>query len=130
MNDEPKMDRKPTQGQNLPRLPLPAHSVLIWSKVLEEEVWLIPDRKALEDLRADGEIGRRPVFFYAEIARLKGKDAATLKAIANTKRVFGPEAMVVSRQMPPPLDMTKRKSYPEKDRKTSRIKPWKRRDPS
>lgn len=69
-------------------------SVLIWSKVLGCEVWLVPDKAALEELEAAGEVGKRPVFFFKEIERLRGKDEAALKAIAATKRVFGPKAIV------------------------------------
>jgi hypothetical protein len=67
---------------------------LIWSRVLECEVWLVPGREALEDLEAAGEVGDRPVFFFKEVERLRGKDEAELRAIAATKRVFGPKAIV------------------------------------
>jgi len=61
--------------------------------VLGEEVWLVPNADAVADIA--GEIGGRPVFFYDEVQRLRGKSPEELRAIAKIKRVFGPGARVV-----------------------------------
>lgn len=61
-------------------------AVLINSRLLAAEIWLVRDADALD--RLGGEIGGRPVFFFDEVEKLKGKSAQELRAIAITKRVF------------------------------------------
>jgi hypothetical protein len=68
-------------------------AVLIHSRILNCEVWLVPDAEALDAI-AD-EIGDRPAFLFSEVEHLRGKSGEELRAIAATKRVFGPGARVV-----------------------------------
>ena len=68
-------------------------AVLIHSSTLDAEVWLVRDVNALEDIA--GEIHGRAVFFFEEIDHLRGKSHKELRAIAMTKRIFGPMAKVV-----------------------------------
>ena len=68
-------------------------AVLIDSRVLGCEVWLVRDADALNDIAA--EVGNRPVFFFDEIEHLRGKSEEELRAIAKVKCAFGPGARVV-----------------------------------
>ena len=68
-------------------------SVLICSSVLMGELWLVRDSDALAGIAL--EAAGRPVFFFDEIETLRAKNPEELRAIAASKRVFGPKAALL-----------------------------------
>ena len=68
-------------------------AVLLHSRIVGEEIWLVRDSDAINDIA--NEIAGRAVLLFAEVERLRGKSPEELKAIVKVKRVFGPMTRVL-----------------------------------
>ena len=67
-------------------------SVKIFSKLFNEEIWLVADQEEMEALVSKGV--KEPIYMAWEILVLKGKDKESLKAVHATKKVFPGSAIV------------------------------------
>ena len=58
-------------------------AVLIYSRLLQGEIWLVRDTEALADIAA--EIQGRPVIFFDEVEGLRGKNPDELREIVTAR---------------------------------------------
>ena len=83
---EPQTPRRPHDRSKAKMAP-----VKIYSKLFEEEIWLVGDKQEMETLASLG--GKEAIYMIGEIPALRGKNKEHLKAVHQTKKTFPGSAM-------------------------------------